>query len=55
MAKQRETVSVEKIYCGHLLFFYETHRKEDIELFIEKANAYHPTHITFFLLVKYEK
>ena len=27
---------------------YGTPKKEDIELFIEKANAYHPTHITFF-------
>ena len=46
MAKQRETASVEKIYCGrHLLFM--GHKKEDIELFIEKANAYHRTHINF--------
>ena len=33
---------------------YGTHKKEDIELFIEKANN-HPTHIKFFLLVKYQK
>ena len=45
MAKQRETASVEKIYCWrHPLFMGHT-QKKDIELFIEKANAYHPTHI----------
>ena len=38
--------------CGKDLLWttssvYGTHKKEDIELFIEKANAYHPTHIKF--------
>ena len=41
MAKQRETArfTVDDILC-----LWDT-KKEDIELFIEKANAYHPTHI----------
>ena len=44
MAKQRNR------QCGKDLLLttssvYGTHKKEDIELFIEKANAYHPIHI----------
>ena len=33
--------TVDDIFC-----LWDT-KKEDIELFIEKANAYHPTHIQF--------
>jgi len=41
-----------KRQCGKDLLLttssvYGTHKKEDIELFIERAKAYHPTHIEF--------
>ena len=46
--------------CGKDLLWttssvYGTYKKEDIELFIEKANAYHPTHNKFFLLVSLQR
>ena len=45
LAKQRETASVEKIYCcRHLLFMGHTQKKIQNSL-LRKANAYHPTHI----------
>ena len=47
LAKQRETASVERFTVDDIFCLWDT-KKEDIELFIEKANAYHPTHITFF-------